>query len=119
MLLLCAGRGGAAHRGGHPLHQLNEPGICMQTRAGGGRHSWGRKGREMLAAHGLSLGNCSPRITQRSDLHLAQGINWKLPSPVISNKSQLLIQKALRGSLINLSVKPKQHSYLLVGKEQV
>lgn len=107
-------------REGRPLHQLNEPGDLHANEGGrGAAFITAEKGLEMLATHGLSLGNCSPRITQYSDLHLAQGINWKLPSPVISNKSQLLIQKALRGSLINLSVKPKQRSYLLVRKEQV
>lgn len=43
----------------------------------------------------------------RLDLHLALGIGPGLPAPVISNKSQLLIQKALGRPLINLSVKPK------------
>lgn len=104
-------------REGRPLHQLNEP-ACKQGRAGGSIHHC-RKRLGDAATHGLSLGNCSPRVTQHWDLHLAQGINWKLPSPVISNKSQLLIQKTLRGSLINLSVKPKQHRYLPVRKEQV
>lgn len=107
-------------REGRPLHQLNEPSDLHANKGGqGGAFITAEKGLEMLTTHGLSLGNCSLRITQYSDLHLAQGINWKLPSSVISNKSQLLIQKALRGSLINLSVKPKQHSYLLVRKEQV
>lgn len=107
-------------REARPLHQLNEPRDLHANKGGrGAAFITAEKGSEMLATHGLSLGNCSPRITQYSDLHLAQGINWKLPSPVISNKSQLLIQKALRGSLINLSVKPKQRSYLLVRKEQV
>lgn len=106
-------------RQGRPLRQLNEPSDLHANKGRGGAFITAERGLEMLTTHGLSLGNCSPRITLYSDLHLAEGINWKLPSSVISNKSPLLIQKALRGSLINLSVKPKQHSYLLVGKEQV
>lgn len=107
-------------REGRPLPQLKEPSDLHANKGWwGGAFITAEKGLEMLTTHGLSLGNCSLRITSYWDLHLAQGINWKLPSSVISNKSQLLIQKALRGSLINLSVKLKQHSYLLVRKEQV
>lgn len=52
-------------REGRPLHQLNEPSDLHANKGGSGGAAFitAEKGLEMLTTHGLSLGNCSLRIT--------------------------------------------------------